>query len=441
VQGRIRDRPQASEAAHEAAPAAGGRSPALGLRRGEAPGEGEGCGEAVRIGLAGVEEGAAAPAQHGHDVELAPAVAAVRPEGCGRRGRRRDALQHVALPCVQRGEPAHRLEATPGAGAQEAEVAYLLEAAGQDVLQEAPEELHGLQAHAAPALGAALPVGEGDVIVLAGEDAMISDGDAEDVGGQVRQRRAAVADGLGVDHPVLRPDSRVDLLEQPGRPHRVAEASPEDPGERAVGDEEVRPSGHPDRTVGAGSAAGDDVVDVGVVFEGAAPGVEHAEEAGERGADPPRVGGEVLDGAAGGVEEGAVAEAMMSADEAPQLGGEGEGEEEVGSGQEALLLDPEPVPALVVLAGGAVAIAAALGGAVVVAAGGAGEDDGAELSGTAGGDGAEDRAVLAGNGVAEAREVGGAVAAYDLGEGGHERAPATASGAPVWRRRAPGRGR
>jgi hypothetical protein len=97
----------------------------------------------------------------------------------------------------------------------------------------------------------------------------------------------------------------------------------------------------------------------------------------------------------------AVAEALVLRYEAPQFGGQGEGDEEVGDGQEALLLVMEPLLAFVVLAGGTVAVAAALGGAVMRSAGGAGVDDGAELPGSAGGDGAEDLAVLVGDGVAE----------------------------------------
>jgi hypothetical protein len=162
-------------------------------------------------------------------------------------------------------------------------------------------------------------------------------------------------------------------------------------------------------------------VDVRVVLQGAAPGVEHAEEASLRGADPLPIGGEVLDGAAGGIEEGAVAEALVAAREAAEFRRQGESEEKVGTGQQALLLALEPGLALVVLAGGAVAIAAALPCAVVLPASGAGVDDGAEFPRAAGGDGAQDLAVLARDGLAETRQVGGAVAAHDLGQGGHGR--------------------
>ena len=60
---------------------------------------------------------------------------------------------------------------------------------------------------------------------------------------------------------------------------------------------------------------------------------------------------------------------------------------------------------------------------VPVAAGGAGEDDGAELAGAAGLDGAQDLAVPERNGVAEALEVGGRVAPHHVRDGGHGGAP------------------
>jgi hypothetical protein len=97
----------------------------------------------VRTGLAGVEEGAAAAAQDEQDVEVASAVAAVRPDQAQSRGSRGDGAQHEGFAGVLGGEPAHGLEGTARAGAQEAVVADLLESTRQDVLEEAAQELTG----------------------------------------------------------------------------------------------------------------------------------------------------------------------------------------------------------------------------------------------------------------------------------------------------------
>jgi hypothetical protein len=110
--GRLRD----------AASAAGGQSRATRLRTSEAPGEAGRRSEAGCMALAGVEESAAAPARHGHDVELAPAVGAVRPDRVVCRSRRRVCAQHERLPRMQGGEPAHRLEAGARLRTQVAEV-------------------------------------------------------------------------------------------------------------------------------------------------------------------------------------------------------------------------------------------------------------------------------------------------------------------------------
>ena len=54
----------------------------------------------------------------------------------------------------------------------------------------------------------------------------------------------------------------------------------------------------PGGAVGGEAAGGDEEVDVGVVGEGAGPGVEHGENR-DAGADPLGVGGKGLDGSGG----------------------------------------------------------------------------------------------------------------------------------------------
>jgi hypothetical protein len=86
---------------------------------------------------------------------------------------------------------------------EESEVANAMEAVGQGVEQEAPDKLVGLQIHSLD--GAAVAVvfpGKGDMIVVAGADAAVGDGDAmgvapeigEDLGGSTERL-------LGVDDP------------------------------------------------------------------------------------------------------------------------------------------------------------------------------------------------------------------------------------------------
>ena len=79
------------------------------------------------------------------------------------------------------------------------------QAAGQDVQQEAAQELMGGNGHdlLLAAVGIVSPA-EGDAIVFEGHEPMVGDGDAMGVAGQVVENMFGAAEGwLGVDDPVL----------------------------------------------------------------------------------------------------------------------------------------------------------------------------------------------------------------------------------------------
>ena len=88
---------------------------------------------------------------------------------------------------------------------QEAERADADKAAGQDVKQEAAQELLGTERH--PSLlisvGIILPA-ESNLIMLEGHEAVVGDGYAMGVAGEITQHMMGTAEGwLGVDDPVL----------------------------------------------------------------------------------------------------------------------------------------------------------------------------------------------------------------------------------------------
>ena len=94
---------------------------------------------------------------------------------------------------------------TPSAVGEESEVADANQAAGQDVQQEAAQELIGGNGHdlLLAAVGI-VPPAEGDAIVLEGHETMVGDGDAMGVAGQIVEHMFGPAEGwLGVDDPVL----------------------------------------------------------------------------------------------------------------------------------------------------------------------------------------------------------------------------------------------
>ena len=84
----------------------------------------------------------------------------------------------------------------------QAEVADFDEALGQDMLEEAAEELGGFQSAGALALLLAIAITEPHTLVIGMEDRGVGDGDTIKVAGEITDGLVAGADGLGVDDPV-----------------------------------------------------------------------------------------------------------------------------------------------------------------------------------------------------------------------------------------------
>ena len=95
--------------------------------------------------------------------------------------------------------------ALPSAVGEEAEMADANQAAGQNVKQEAAQELMSVNRHdlLLASVGIVSPE-EGDAIVLEGHEPMVGDGDAMGIAGQIVEDVLGAAEGrLGVDDPVL----------------------------------------------------------------------------------------------------------------------------------------------------------------------------------------------------------------------------------------------
>ncbi len=142
-------------------------------------------------------------------------------------------------------------------------------------------------------------------------------------------------------------------LEQPG-----AELGPEHVAHRVDGEEPAGLFGTGPGVLGGEAAASDQAMEVGMVHEVLAPGVEDGREA--------QLGLEALlaeleEGGAGALKEQAIERGLVLEEERAQGGGEGEDPVEIADGQERAPLLLEPLAAALVLAGGAVAVAAAVG--------------------------------------------------------------------------------
>ena len=147
------------------------------------------------IRSARVVDGGCAFGEDGDDPQLSAALAAASRREDGGVGSGRGEQQEL-FAVIERDEPADGFDRYGGVCSQEPVVPHLLKAAWQYMLKEAADELHGMEGHPPPAVGSAPAVVERDRVVVAGDDAVIADADAEHVGRQKLQRHAAVADGF-----------------------------------------------------------------------------------------------------------------------------------------------------------------------------------------------------------------------------------------------------
>jgi hypothetical protein len=113
----------------------------------------------------------------------------------------------TSMVAEQAGQRGRFVVSEPSASAvgEESEVADADQAAGQHVKQETAQELICGNGHdlLLAAVGIVSPA-EGDAIIFKGHEAMVGDGDAMGVAGQVVENVFGTAEGwLGVDDPVL----------------------------------------------------------------------------------------------------------------------------------------------------------------------------------------------------------------------------------------------
>src|SRR6266404_662435 len=183
---------------------------------------------------------------------------------------------------------------------QNAEVPDALKPGGQRVDEEAANKLIGGQRHGAGLVlvlaAVVLPL-ESDLAVVGREQALVGDGHSVGVAAQIFDYLRGSAKGrLGVDHPVLlsqgsqvrgKPCSvpqRLDLAEK-GKlavderlVERFEQQAPEQARQDAYGKKEARPASDPACLVRTQAAAGNHAVQVRMMPQVLAPGVQNREE-------------------------------------------------------------------------------------------------------------------------------------------------------------------
>ena len=242
-----------------------------------------------------------------------------------------------------------------------AERANAGEAAGQDMLQEAAEELEGLEPDGGEAARFAFAVAPHQFPVGQDGEGSVGGGGFEDVAGEVAQSVLTRTGGLAADVPPILPHLGRHLGEELRMflPQPLLEERAEVLAQRGVMQQELL-GWNPLTLVGTESAAGHQIMNVRMEDQGARPGVEHAEHAQLR-AEPRGVAGQILQGLGTGGKEEIQSELELGTDPGAQRFRHGEGDQEVGDGeQEARRLSLQPGVGVGLAALGTVAVVAGM---------------------------------------------------------------------------------
>jgi hypothetical protein len=235
-----------------------------------------------------------------------PAVLADFLTGDNRRG-----IAGVGLPDQQ----ADGRERDSPAGLEKAEVAALLQALRQDMLEEAAETLQDIALGGTEAGTAPLPVGARHRAVLRAAEPVMGAGDLEDRGGQGGEGGGAVVVRLPGDMPGEGPALRLDVLQQASVVPLFLAQSTVDGGEGCEGDQKVAPGRPPGGAILGETSPRDEVVEGGVGLEWPAPGGQDAGAPRPVGPEEALVSGEPLEGRGRGVEPGLRGGAVVRAEE------------------------------------------------------------------------------------------------------------------------------
>ena len=305
---------------------------------------------------------------------------------------------------------------------KQAAVADWHDAVRPDRLEEPTEKLPDLKVRRAEAGTAHFTVGKSDRAVREADETLIGDGDLEDSGGKGGEGGVAVVRCLTRDMPGDGPDLGVAILQQSGLAHIVLEDGSGDGGEGLHGDKAGGSGGSPRCAVRCAASARHNGVEVRMVLELSAPGVQDAGAPREGSPDTAFVGGQPLAGRCRRVQQGLGREALMRADAGSERCRDRAGEEAGWPGQRGVEVVLEPLLGCMRLTWRAVAMATGMGDAVGSPTGVARIPAGAVRAAWAVLDGTDDLAVRGGES-GRALQGLGRPGGADSPEGGHGRSP------------------
>ena len=166
--------------------------------------------------------------------------------------------------------------------------------------------------------------------------------------------------GQAVHVPGGCPDRWIAPVKETGVCHVVFEDGSGDRRKRLNGDKEVVSGRSPGGAVLREATGRDYGVEVGVILELSAPGVQDTGATREVGADTARIRGEAFAGRRRRLEQGLIGHALMRAEKGTEGRRDGKGEEEVRTWKVLLKLGLKPERGFVVLTLGAVSVAAGM---------------------------------------------------------------------------------
>jgi hypothetical protein len=159
-------------------------------------------------------------------------------------------------------------------------IANLMKTSWQDMLQKASYEFLGFKSHAFPLAITGILIAKGDLTIFDGENPVVGQGDTMHVAAQIVQDLIHMSQGwFTMNYPrnlpnrlrngKLRLFSAQEIFEQPTK----------DLGEGFDRNQIVGPSGFPLVSLKVHSPGGNQAVNMGMIVQGSAPGMQYTEHA------------------------------------------------------------------------------------------------------------------------------------------------------------------
>lgn len=270
--------------------------------------------------------------------ERAPALCARRPERLRFIGFRRRHLEAVG----QFDQRPDMVKRYPACRTQEPVVPDFHEPCGQNMLEKPPQELHHVEIQGPPAIAPGFFVPDEDRAVFDLDDPAVRQSHAENIGREIFEASLTASHGLRVHVPGGLPHFAGNLIEQPSLLHLVPELRPEDRRQSLHRHVEAGARRLPCLIPGRERPAHDDVVNMGMILERPAPGVQDPEEARQLAAHELGIKGELFHSSRRSRKQSGVRRPLIAPDEPAQLLGHGKGDHEVMTRQAAVELFFEP---------------------------------------------------------------------------------------------------